>query len=236
MQIKKTIFIAGLLGLATSLTAQNGTSSPYSRFGLGLMQNQSFGRADAMGGSGIALRSGQMLNVANPASFNAVDSLSMIFEFGASGKFTRLSESGQSANFGAGNFDYLGMNFRITPRLGAAFGLVPVSVVGYDYNKNFDLPGAGNTYNVKYNGQGGLNQTFGGLSYAINKHLSVGASVSYVFGNINQQMNETFYDGTNGLIVKTDYSASAFLPQIGVQYKYPMGKNQISFGATYQPT
>ena len=56
MQIKKTIFIAGLLGLATSLTAQNGTSSPYSRFGLGLMQNQSFGRADAMGGSGIAFR------------------------------------------------------------------------------------------------------------------------------------------------------------------------------------
>ena len=55
-------------------TAQtNGTNSPYSRFGLGTLDDQSQGFNKAMSGLGIGLHAGNRVNMLNPASYAVAD-------------------------------------------------------------------------------------------------------------------------------------------------------------------
>jgi hypothetical protein len=69
----------------------NNTSSPYSRFGLGELQPYTFGRTSAMGGASLASRNNQQINLANPASYTAVDSLGFMFEFGVFANYSNYS-------------------------------------------------------------------------------------------------------------------------------------------------
>ena len=59
-----------LVGL--SLSAQNESNSPYSRFGLGDLQSFSTATQSAMGGVGIASYDPLSINVSNPASYSSV--------------------------------------------------------------------------------------------------------------------------------------------------------------------
>ena len=91
---------------------QNGANSPLTRYGFGQLSDQSLGSNKAMGGIGIGLRSGLQINVSNPASYTAVDSLSFLFETG----FTM-----QNANFSDGTTKLHGQVIE-TGVLGIQFG------------------------------------------------------------------------------------------------------------------
>ena len=72
-----------LNGVGVAAFAQTaGTNSSYSRFGLGLLHDQSHGFSKSMGGAAIGVRIGNVVNTANPASYSAIDSLSLIFDVG----------------------------------------------------------------------------------------------------------------------------------------------------------
>lgn len=84
-----------LLGFGTlSIVAQSGTKSPYSQYGLGILSDQSQGFNRGMSGLFQGFRSGNQVNMQNPASYSAVDSLSMIFDVGVSGQITNFKEGG----------------------------------------------------------------------------------------------------------------------------------------------
>ena len=85
-----------LLALAASVTAQAQNSvSPYSKFGYGLLDNNATSAQMQMGGVGYAMSSGRQINVMNPASYAAADSLTFLFDMGLD--FTNL----KSSEFGA---------------------------------------------------------------------------------------------------------------------------------------
>ncbi|MBK6283101.1 MAG: hypothetical protein IPF54_10955 [Draconibacterium sp.] len=88
VRYNKAGFLVALVMFPAYLFAQfnNNTSSPYSRYGLGELHSYSFGRSTAMGGAAIASRNNQQINIANPASFDAIDSLGFMFEFAVDGK------------------------------------------------------------------------------------------------------------------------------------------------------
>ena len=66
------------------LTAQNMTSSPFSRYAYGdLNENVPTGYR-AMGGVGYGMRSNKAINSAQPASYTACDSLTFMFDIAAS--------------------------------------------------------------------------------------------------------------------------------------------------------
>ena len=69
----------------------SGTNSTYSRFGLGLPVEQSNGLNKSMGGAGIGVRIGNRINSTNPASYSAIDSLSLILDAGMSGSFGKMT-------------------------------------------------------------------------------------------------------------------------------------------------
>src|SRR5690554_257533 len=78
------------------LQSQNRTSSPFSRYGMGELNPQGFSRNQAMGGTGIGLRSAGYLNNMNPASYSALDSMSFFFETGLQSLTQNISENGAS--------------------------------------------------------------------------------------------------------------------------------------------
>ncbi|MBR6648269.1 MAG: hypothetical protein IKL29_02695, partial [Bacteroidaceae bacterium] len=81
---KKLLSILTTLFITASIFAGNGINSPYSRFGLGILCDQSFGVNRQMGGLGYALRDSRYINLMNPASIAYVDTLTMLFEAGFS--------------------------------------------------------------------------------------------------------------------------------------------------------
>ena len=72
-------FCAGLLAMPAAAQVST-TLSPYSQYGLGILAEQSQGFSRGMGGLGIGLRGGKLVNTLNPASYSAVDSLTMLID------------------------------------------------------------------------------------------------------------------------------------------------------------
>lgn len=79
MNHKKTLFLALALATATAASGQtNGSNSPYSRYGFGLLADRAQSFNKGMAGTGYGFRSGSEINSKNPAAYSALDSLSFI--------------------------------------------------------------------------------------------------------------------------------------------------------------
>ena len=74
------------------MLAQNGSSSPYSRFGYGDLNDNVPNTYRAMGGVGLGMRSNKVINPSQPASFTAGDSLTFMFDLGASVMWSAYSD------------------------------------------------------------------------------------------------------------------------------------------------
>ena len=85
LRINRLVIISLLIFTQIALWGQNNTNSPYTRFGYGGLADRAMGSGKAMGGIGIGLRSKKQINPMNPASYSCMDSMTFIFDFGASG-------------------------------------------------------------------------------------------------------------------------------------------------------
>lgn len=189
---KTNLFIAtALLFVFGMVQGQSTFNSPYSRFGIGDLQQDKNLRNTAMGGISAGDRTAGSINVGNPASYSSFDTLSFVFETGLSGYISQLSTTTakqSNKNFGIRNIQF---GFPIAKNIGACFGLIPLSNVSYNINSVEAIDSVG-TVNFNYNGMGGLNQLFLGTGFSPIKNFSIGGNVSYVFGNIIQERNVTF--------------------------------------------
>lgn len=194
-RIRRVSILAGLLLFPALLFAQfnNNTTSPYSRFGLGDLQPYSFGRTAAMGGASLASRNNQQINMANPASYTSVDSLSFLFEFGVFGKFSQYSNDITTINASDINFRYFAMNFQITNWLATSLGLTPYSDVGYNVEVTENVTNAGDV-RYFYFGEGSLSKAYLGLAVEPFPNVSVGANLNYMFGTLNRNAEVYFLE------------------------------------------
>ncbi len=119
-RFRRVSFLVGLVMLPALIFAQfnNNTSSPYSRYGLGDLQSYSFGRSTAMGGASIGSRLSKQINLGNPASYSAIDSLGFMFEFGMNGNSSKFKNDLGNSNANDINFQYFVMNFQVSNALG----------------------------------------------------------------------------------------------------------------------
>jgi len=104
--------LLGLLLMATNTFAQNRIISPYSRFGIGELQNNNFTRQMAMGGVKYAIRANDLINFYNPASYSAFDTTTFVFETGVLSTFEQLKTSEITKKYNYTNLNYL--VFRMT--------------------------------------------------------------------------------------------------------------------------
>ena len=135
--MKQLIIVAAMAATLTTAWGQV-TTSPYSKQGFGLLNDNASGIQRQMGGVGYAMQNGRVINAMNPASYSQVDSLTFMWDVGV-GLTNLWSQEGDKTgyNFGGG-LDYITGQFRITKHLGGSFGLIPFSSVGYTFGNKLD--------------------------------------------------------------------------------------------------
>jgi len=176
-----------------TLTSQI-TTSPYSIFGLGILEGNSSGLSRAMGGTNIAFLSENAINYGNPASYDGLDSLLTIFEIGVFSKYAMFQTSHDNQSLLNANFRYMSMGFRIAPWLSTSFGFTPYSSVGYRINSTAFLEGTSIEYPKTYIGNGGVNRVYLGGAVSFIKNLSLGVNASYLFGDITHVEASEIYE------------------------------------------
>lgn len=222
-----SVLVALLLG-AAGIGAQN-TTSPYSRYGYGLLGDNATSAQRQMGSTGYAMHSGRQINVMNPASYAYADSMTFLFDMGTDlSLFWRKDNTGKQRDWGGG-IDYITMQVPLSKTMGMSFGLLPYSSVGYAFGRNIDNGSATNQ------GSGGLNQLYLGAGWTPFKGFAIGFNASYLWGNITNDVYAYSSQGQTAVFEQhmevADYHFS-----IGALYSVPLNrKSTLSIGVNYEP-
>lgn len=230
--------MAGCLAIGSVSAQTNGSNSPYSRYGFGLLSDRAMGFNKGMAGVSYAMRGGQLINVGNPASYSAIDSLSFIFDTGLSLQNANLDQNGRTVNAKNTSLDYISMAFRVAPKLGVSLGMMPYSTIGYSLSntENVSLPSGIVSQTESYTGDGGLHEVYLGAGWSPFKSFSLGANVSYLWGTMTHTVLASFSDATIASR-RRQYAADVRSYQFdaGVQYELQFGKkHRAVIGATYR--
>lgn len=176
--------------------SQNLTQSPYSFFGVGDLQYIGSATLGNMGQVSQGFRRKYDLNILNPASYSALAQTNL--EAGAMLNNGTLKSGSSTLNASLSGLAYFNFGTLISKKgIGVAFGAAPYSALGYDIRRTtllkVDTLNALIDVNATTSqlGSGGLTRAFFGLGTKINKHLSAGINVGYIFGQINSRMIQT---------------------------------------------
>jgi long-subunit fatty acid transport protein len=236
MRLKNNHILLAILLLAGTLPLVAQESSPYSRFGLGNIQDNNTVHISGMGGIGTSYRNTESFSLTNPASLSALKLTG--FEFALNGSYSKLkSTEGSTPSFNA-NMSYMALSLPIKKFWVASAGLVPYSVKDYRINDTLTTSDNLNTSRVYEGGGGTYNAYFAnGFQY---KDFSVGVNVGYMFGRLENYVLATPLDSTNSL----DPGAYSSLREnflrvrgltwnVGAQYEIPVSdKIDLIVGAS----
>ena len=236
MKITKIILAASAALATITAIAQNSTNTPYSRLGYGILSDNVTSSQRGMGGVGYALNSGRQINVMNPASYAAIDTLTFLFDMGGNLRQTWSTEPGTdgkniTGKDLSGGLDYITMQFPLGKYMGGSAGLLPYSQVGYSFG---DVVGEDAGISSRQ-GSGGINLLYLGVAGRPYRGLTVGANISYMFGNILNDNYVTTAEGNQSLFERvlkvTDYKLD-----FGIQYSHRISpRHRITAGIVYSP-
>ena len=239
--MKKIIAAVFLAGLTVQVSAQSGTNSPYSQYGLGALASQATGFNRGMNGLAYGFHEHNQVNYMNPASYASVDSLSFIFDAGVSLQLTNFDENGNKVNAHNADIEYVAASFRAFKHVGVSFGILPYSNVGYNFSNTQNVnafpstssPNA--TYSNIYSGNGGLHMVYLGAGWEPFKGIAFGANISYLWGTLNRSSTNTYSDSYVNTLSK-NYTAQvkSYKVDLGAQFTCPINKkNELTLGLVY---
>lgn len=181
--IKKFIVSICLL-FSLTIFAQEGTSSPYSFYGIGDVKFKGTVENRSMGSLSVFPDSIH-INIQNPAQLASLKLTS--FAIGGTYANTKSITEIQEAKARRTSLDYMAIGIPVG-KVGIGFGLIPYSSVGYKIGKTTFITNSNNdtirSIFSKYNGIGGVNKVFLGLGYRLTKKINIGADIQYNFGTI----------------------------------------------------
>lgn len=224
-----SLVLLGLLSLAAG-AQPNGCNSSYSRFGLGLVEDPATGFNRAMGGVGFGIRMGNRLNPTNPASYSAIDSVSLIMDVGMKGSFGKFKQGGKTVGVNNASLDYVHFGMHIARRLGLVAGFMPYTTIGYSYSSpdNPIATDANTTQQITssnaYNGSGGLSLAYIGLGWRPWRNLSVGANIGFLWGDYSHGIIPVYKEAGvesatySGSLKSTYAQLRTFKLDLGAQY------------------
>ncbi len=206
----KKILVVVLAFTAMMSNAQEGTSSPYSFYGIGIQKFKGTVENRSMGGLSIITDSIH-LNLQNPASFGELKLTT--YTVGGSNSNFKISNQTESSSGDVASLDYLAVGIP-AGKFGFGFGIIPITSVGYQLN---DISDDGSE--SRFTGTGGLNKVFLSAGAKVNKNLSVGLDFNYNFGNIENKAVLRRPDIQFDTREITSSNLSSFSLSLGVVYK-----------------
>ena len=225
------------MSVLPAVAQTNGSNSPYSRYGFGLLNDgaQSFNKG--MAGVGYAFADGEQMNFKNPATYAVTDSAAFLFDMGFTLQNANIGTKGNRVNARNARVDYLSAGFRMLRGFGLALGLKPYSTVGYNLSSKstFERNGIDVTQTETYDGNGGLREVFLGLGYSPFKGFSVGFNAGYLWGELNHSVLASFSDATiYSRNRKYEADISTYKLEFGLQYHQRLSsRSTASLGVVY---
>ena len=227
------LLTAGVLPAQTDGTFSG--FSPYSVFGLGQLHQAGTAWNRGMGGVGIAARNKRFVNIMNPASITARDSLSFMSDFGLNGRMSLFKEGSKQAFSTTLDIDDFVISFPMWRHTAFMVGLTPLSDVGYNisYQEMDVYTGQRQFTSV---GNGGTYQAFAAAAATLWNRLSLGAQVNFTFGNISKYSGLVSTDDSYRTSVSGDsLQVNSVTAKFGLQYEQPIStQSYITIGATYK--
>lgn len=254
MDIKKTLCILSLWGI-TALKAQtagqNYTLSPYSNFGLGELIQPNFLQA---GAASQTFNGAYSYSLMNPATLGNLRYATL--DFGLNGRFGNIRSGSETQSFNGGSFSYLSMafnnyrtdkrkpyeettngkavkKFKSTPYAwNSAIALYPATSMGYNYNFENSVPFKNRTAHV---GSGGINVFELAQALKLGKHIQLGYSGGYMFGQLKDNAVFSFPDTIGFQFVEDErvVDVKGFQHRAGVLLSLEKDSTAHHFGFSY---
>jgi hypothetical protein len=212
--------------VAGAIQAQEGTTSPYSFYGIGQLKFKGTVENRAMGGIGVYSDSIH-LSIQNPAGI--ADLKLVNFSVGGSHRYLTMKTNDEDQKSSTTSIDYLAVGIPMG-KVGASFGLIPYSSVGYK------LLSESEEATTQYTGTGGMNKAFIGLAYKVTPKFNLGVDVNYNFGKIE---NESFHkqdDVQLGILELNQSDLLGFSFNFGASYKTMISERlELMTSISYTP-
>ena len=190
----KKIIVSICLLFSLAIFAQEGTSSPYSYYGIGDIKFKGSVENRSMGSISV-LPDSIHINIQNPAQLACLKLTGLAL--GGTYANTKSKTETQEAKARRTSLDYMAIAFPVG-KVGIGFGLIPYSSVGYKIGRTAYVTNNNNdtirSIISRYNGIGGVNKVFLGFGYRLTKNINIGGDLQYNFGTIE----------TNSLQYQTD--------------------------------
>ena len=233
--LKHSIIVTLTLLVGTLVSwGQNNTSSPFSRFGYGDLNDNVPGAYRAMGGVGIGMRSNKVIDPAQPASYTACDSLTFMFDLAGSGMWDRYTDATGVHDKGNGNLEYVTIQVPLWKQwIAASIGVMPYSSVGYSFSLS-DSINSDYHYTTTYQGLGGFTEVYGGLSFNILNWFALGANVYYMFGTTTNARALTFTEGLKSTSQYRSVSISDVRLRYGAQFFHTFEHSSFTIGGIFE--
>lgn len=214
-------------------------NNPYSVYGIGDIDNNSYNRTSGMGGAGLALNSSVFLVDNNPASLAGLPRSFYMANLSLAGKMsTYTGDPIDRTN--SNNRDFWVKRFELAVKVNgfwaSSIGFGQYSNVNYKFSGNQFVEGTTTSYKTIFQGDGGLNDYHWQNAFSLGKHFSVGVKSSVIAGPLNQ--TETLNDEALQSTITTaqqDYISGLHF-QTGALYATKLNKKwDFSIGARYAP-
>ncbi len=222
-KIYRTLIVTFIVtfSITLPLLSQFNTYSPYTRFGLGDLARQGMGQNLAMGGTGIAIHEGNRINYLNPASFAALDSTTVYFDFGANTFHNKYTTEQTSNTWFNMNLHHVAFASSMGKYFGLSAGIVPYSSIGYNIRQEYNDFTTGEAMDTFYKGEGGIMNFYVGTAVKLYDQISLGITMNYLMGRLTRERQITFPTNAN-------FAAASSLENIDLR------KPVFSFGFQYK--
>ena len=215
--------------------SQISTNSPYSRFGLGNLNNSSSVEQIGMGGYSVVYNNPNIINSNNPATYSSFKAKSFLFSTSVNSSASRFTNNNNIQYENNTSFSKIVLGFPVNEFISVSSGLLPFSNIGYrlDYDDRENF--LEDTINISSSGNGGLSKYYLGTSVKLHKTLSVGINASYLFGGLSRNKTADFNNSSIfnvSSVNRTNITGVAF--ETGLLFNTDLSENKkISIGLTY---
>ena len=216
--------------VSSDVFSQIGTNSPYSRFGLGDLQNNVISEFSALGGGSTAIMNSKTINPYNPATYTGFGTNSFLFSTGGSHRTISIMNANESKIANNTVFSHVILGFPVNKKIGASIGILPYSNIGYELMSNDEDYDA----ELYYLGDGGISKIYFGGSYKLSDNLSIGINGSYLFGSLNRRKKLVFNDDSFlNSRANSKINLKGYYYELGLFYKrFISSDEEINFGFT----
>lgn len=214
----KYIVLIGIFSFAVNLSFGQ-VFSPYSQYGLGIVQNNVSPLMTAMGGIGAAYSDAYNINYVNPASLADLELTT--FDVGLRLN-TRSVTNSQNLPFTVadGGLNNISLSFPVIKNTwGMSFGLLPYSFSKFKSTASQTINGS--TFDSSIEGSGSLYKFYLGNGFKW-KGLKAGINTEFIFGKLESNVYNGFSDSSvgNGSRLIKSMSVRDIVFNAGLQYNF----------------